>query len=137
MAQGVDGAKVDLSRIPGPDGGASDMVFLEGITQGWYAVTNTRLGLGFAMRYPPDVFKQLWYWQVYRGGRDYPWWSATYNIALEPCATLPVLSHAAASGEALSLGAGETTEVKLLAIAFEGVTQVTSVSPDGKVMSEK
>jgi len=136
MAQGVDGKRVDLSRIPGPDAAVSDMVFLEGITDGWYAVTNTHLGLGFAMRYPADVFKQLWYWQVYRGGRDYPWWSATYNIALEPCATLPMLSHAVARGEALSLEAGETTEIKLSAIAFEGSNPITSVSQDGKVISE-
>ncbi len=137
MAEGVDGAQVDLSRIPGPDAAASDMVFLEGIADGWYAVTNTRLGIGFAMRYPADVYKQLWYWQVYRGGRDYPWWSATYNIALEPCATLPMLSHAVARGEALSLAAGETTEIKLLAIAFEGSRPVTSVSPDGRVITEQ
>ena len=137
LAEGVDGEQVDLSRIPGPDAAASDMVFLEGIADGWYAVTNTRLGIGFAMRYPADVYKQLWYWQVYRGGRDYPWWSATYNIALEPCATLPMLSHAVARGEALSLAAGETTEIKLLAIAFEGSRPVTSVSPDGRVITEQ
>lgn len=80
-----------------------------------------------------DVFKQLWYWQVYRGGRDYPWWSATYNIALEPCATLPVLSHAAARGEALTLGPGESQEIELLAVAFEGPERVSSVSAEGVV----
>ena len=109
------------------------MVFLEGITDGWYAVTNTRLRVGFAMRYPADLFKQLWYWQVYRGGRDYPWWSATYNIALEPCATLPVLSQAAARGEALTLGAGESREFELLAISFEGLERVSGVSAEGVV----
>ena len=109
------------------------MVFLEGIADGWYAVTNTKLGVGFALRYPADVFKQLWYWQVYRGGRDYPWWSATYNIALEPCATLPVLSHAAARGEALALGPGESQEIELMALAFEGSERVTSVSAEGVV----
>jgi hypothetical protein len=132
-ASGSDGGQVDLSRIPGPEATASDMVFLEGITDGWYAVTNTKLGVGFALRYPVDPFKQLWYWQVYRGGRDYPWWSGTYNIALEPCATLPVLSHAAARGEALTLGAGESREIDLVAVAFEGVGTVTNISPQGVV----
>lgn len=136
MAEGANGEHVDLSRIPGPDAAASDMVFLEGITDGWYAVTNARLRMGFALRYPADVFKQLWYWQVYRGGRDYPWWSATYNIALEPCATLPVLSHAAARGEALTLAAGASREIDLMAIAFEGVEQVSGVSRDGEVMGK-
>ena len=109
------------------------MVFLEEITDGWYAVTNTRLRVGFAVRYPADLFKQLWYWQVYRGGRDYPWWSATYNVALEPCATLPVLSHAAARGEALRLAAGESREFELLAVAFEGLERVSGVSAEGLV----
>jgi len=133
LAEGIDGGQIDLSQIPAPEAAASDMVFLEGITDGWYAVTNTRRRIGFALRYPADVLKQLWYWQVYRGGRDYPWWSATYNIALEPCATLPVLSHAAARGEALTLGAGESREIDLMAIAFEGIEQVSGVSPDGEV----
>lgn len=130
-ALGIDGSRIDLSRIPGPDATASDMVFLEGITDGWYAVTNTRVGVGFALRYPADVFRQLWYWQVYRGGRDYPWWSGTYNIALEPCATLPVLSHAAARGEALKLGAGESREIELAAVAYEGRGRVCGVTSEG------
>jgi hypothetical protein len=137
MAEGTDGEQIDLSRIPGPDAAASDMVFLEGITDGWYAVTNTRLGIGFALRYPADVFKQLWYWQVYRGGRDYPWWNATYNIALEPCATLPMLSHAAARGEALSLSPGESTEINLIALALEGSGRISHIDSDGQVVSDE
>src|SRR5262245_38409219 len=68
MANGIQGNQIDLSRLPGPDATASDMVFLEGITDGWYSVTNTGRRVGFALRYPADVFKQLWYWQVYGGG---------------------------------------------------------------------
>jgi hypothetical protein len=122
MADGRDGSPVNLSEIPGPEAAAHDMVFLEGIEDGRYSVTNTALNAGFALRYPADVFKVLWYWQVYRGGRDYPWWSATYNIALEPCATLPVLRRAAERGEALRLAAGESREIELEAIAFEKET---------------
>ena len=135
MAEAAAGDLIDLSRIPGPDAAAADMVFLEGITDGWYAVTNAAKRVGFAMRYPADVFKVLWYWQVYRGGRDYPWWGATYNIALEPCASYPMLMHAAARGEALSLGPGESREIELLAIAYEGLERVGHVSADGQVLS--
>ncbi|SRR6266404_686040 len=136
MAEGANGEQIDLSQIPGPDADASDMVFLEGITDGWYAVRNTSLGVGFAMRYPAYVFKQLWYWQVYRGGRDYPWWSSTYNIALEPCATQPVLSHAVARGEALSLSPGESREIDLMALAFEGPQRISGIDSDGAVTRE-
>ncbi|HXG92253.1 MAG TPA: aldose 1-epimerase [Blastocatellia bacterium] len=135
MAQRCDGGQVDLSRIPSPETAAQDMVFLEGISEGWYAITNQNLRIGFALRYPADLFKQLWYWLVARGGRDYPWWSATYNIALEPCATLPVLARAAERGEALQLKAGESREIELTAIAFEGLERVGGVTAEGIVRS--
>ncbi len=133
QATGRNGEVIDLSRIPGPSAEAQDMVFIEDLADGWYAVTNTNRRVGFALCHPVDVFKVLWYWQVYRGGRDYPWWGATYNIALEPCATLPVLARAARSGEALHLQAGESREVELLAIAFEGLERVSAVSRQGEV----
>lgn len=134
MAEGRDGNPVDLSRIPGPDVAAHDMVFLDRITDGWYAITNTASRVGFALRYPADIFKWLWYWQVYRGGRDYPWWSSTYNIALEPCATLPILERQAARGEALRLAAGKSLELEMLAVAYEGAERVARVTAEGDVI---
>jgi hypothetical protein len=134
IAEGREGGAIDLSRTPDPKIESQDMIFLEGITDGWYAVTNAALGVGFGLRYPADVFKVLWYWQVYRGGRDYPWWSATYNMALEPCVTMPVLRRAAEAGEALNLGPGESREVELLAVAFEGLETVSGLTPEGKVL---
>ena len=134
FAEGRNGGRVDLSRLPGPAVAASDMVFLEGLQDGWFAVTNTSKNVGFAMRFPHDVFKTLWYWQVYRGGRDYPWWNATYNIALEPCVSTPMLERQARAGRALSLGAGESMEVEFWAIAYTGLESVKTVTPDGEVV---
>lgn len=134
FAEGRNGDRLDLSQIPGPQVEAHDMAFLEGIAEGWYAVTNTRTRVGFALRYPADVFRVLWYWQVYRGARDYPFWSATYNIALEPCATLPTLARAAQQGFALRLNPGESREINLIAAAFEGADRVTSVTANGEVV---
>jgi hypothetical protein len=133
MAEGRDGSAIDLSRIPGPQIESQDMIFLEGIEEGWYAVTNAALGVGFGLRYPADLYRVLWYWQVFRGGRDYPWWSATYNMALEPCATLPILRNAAESGKALKLEPGESREVEMMAVAFEGIGEVSGVSAEGVV----
>ena len=110
------------------------MIFLEGITDGWFAVTNEALGVGFGMSYPAEVFKVLWYWRVFRGGTDYPWWSGTWNMALEPCATLPILEQAAKNGTALRLGPGETREVNLVAVSFEGSQEVTGIGPEGQVL---
>jgi len=115
---GGDGSRVDLSITGAPSLACNDMVFLEGITDGWFAVTNPRLKLSFGMRYPANVFKYLWYWQVYRGAMEYPFWGATYNIALEPCATLPVLSDAVKRGESLKLGPGQSLTAELVASVF-------------------
>jgi hypothetical protein len=120
LAEGADGSPVDLSITGASTLAVNDMAFLEGLKEGWYTVTNPRLKLGFGMRYPAQVFKYLWYWQVYRGAMDYPFWGATYNIALEPCATLPVLSEAAKKDQSLKLGPGESLSAELLAVVFEG-----------------
>jgi hypothetical protein len=119
-AVGRDGSMVDLSITGSPGLAVNDMVFLEGISDGWFAVINPRLNLGFGMRYPADIFKYLWYWQVFRGAMDYPFWGATYNIALEPCATLPGLSEAAGKNQSLKLAPGATLTAELQAAVFQG-----------------
>jgi len=129
-----DGRLLDLSLIPGPDAESQEMLFLRGITDGWYAVTNPRRKLGFGVRYPAHIFKVLWYWQILRGGLDYPWWGSTYNIALEPCGTMPVLSRSVAAGENLHLRSGESLNVELLAVAYEGLESVTLISDTGAVL---
>src|SRR5262249_10149025 len=136
LADGRDGSVVDLSLIPGPEVAASDMVFLRDLKEGWFAVTNTQRRVGFAMRYPAAIFKYLWYWQVYRGGRNYPWWGATYNIALEPCASLPTLAGAVERNEALVVGAGQSIEAELMAIAYEGLVSVSGVNGEGEVLGQ-
>jgi hypothetical protein len=132
-AAGINGEIVDLSQIPAPGAAAEDMVFLEGMTDCWYAITNTHRKVGFGLRYPTEVFKVLWYWQVYRGGLGYPWWGGTYNIALEPCATFPILSRAVERGEALRLNPGEKTEIDLLAVAYERLEAINGIDPEGRV----
>ncbi|HKV41517.1 MAG TPA: aldose 1-epimerase [Blastocatellia bacterium] len=127
FAEGRDGRKVDISAIAGPEALSHDMVFLEEAIDGWYAVTNPALNLGFGLSYPAELFKVLWYWQVYRGAYGYPWWGATYNVALEPCATMPVLARAAERGDAISLGPGESRHARLAAVAFEGADTAREV----------
>jgi len=132
-ARGNEARPVDLSHVAGPDAGAHDMVFLEGIKDGWYAITNTTRRVGFGMRYPAEVFKRLWYWQVYRGDDGYPWWRSTYNVALEPCTSLPVLADAVGRGEALTLQSGESREIDLVAVAYEGLDRVNGITAEGEV----
>jgi hypothetical protein len=57
---------------------------------------------------------------------DYPFWGATYNIALEPCATLPGLSEAVSRNESLKLGPGESLSAQMVASVFEGESSFIS-----------
>jgi hypothetical protein len=72
---------------------------------------------------------------VYRGVEGYPWWGSTYNIALEPCVSLPTLHRAVERGEALRLAPGESLDIQLAATAFEGIDRVGAVEGDGHVIS--
>ena len=56
MAETADGRRIDFSRIPGKDDRTLDMAYMTGMSDGWYAVLNEDLGLGWAVSYPVDVF---------------------------------------------------------------------------------
>ena len=131
-----DGGRVDLSRVPPPEAKVYDMSYVADMPAGWYAVTNQRLGLGFAVSYPEQVFRYLWYWQSLGGGSGYPWYGRTYNVGLEPFTsfTNEGLETAIANGTALSLEPGQRVEAHLKAIAFAGTGSVDRVEDDGTVV---
>ena len=96
---------IDLRRVAAVEVDTHDTLFLDGLSEGWYAVTNTRQQVGFGLAWPLEVFPALWFWQVYGGAHGPPWYGRTYNIALEPFssvqATLPVTSSLGVGAEAL------------------------------------
>jgi len=96
---------IDLRYVAGPEANTSDTLRLADLAAGWYALTNTRLQVGFGMAWPLDVFPALWYWQVYGGAYGAPWYGRTYNIALEPFSTVQTtVVDAVADGSAHYLG---------------------------------
>lgn len=134
---GRDGAPIDISRIPPPETRTHDTLFLSDLAAGWYAITNTRRAVGFAMAWPREIFGALWFWQVYGGAFGSPWFGRTYNIALEPWTTPhTTIEEALAAGTARRLGPGERLEVELCAAAYAGLRRVTAVSPAGEVAGE-
>lgn len=130
----VDGNNFDLSKIPPRGAGTAEMCYLTGLTDGWFAVTSGRLKTGFAMRWDKDVFPVVWLWEVFGGGKGYPWHGATYNIALEPWTSWPGgLHNAAANGTVPTLGPGRELKTSLLAVAYDGLERVKRVLPTGEV----
>ena len=130
--------QVDLHDIPPRSDRVQDYMSFTDLTDGWYALTNPVRRVGFAFVFPKETFRYLWYWQVFGGGRGYPWYGRTYNVGLEPFSSLPNGLPMPGAGEPTSmrLVAGERRSVTMKAIAYvppESAAGVQSVSPDGTV----
>ena len=134
FVRGRSGKTIDLSRLPSPEVRSHDLAYLHGMTEGWYAVVNARVGVGFGLRWDPALFPFLWFWQVYRGGMGYPWYGNTYTIALEPVSSFPpTLTEAIKANTQLTLVPGEERYTRLLAVAFAGREEVHGIDPEGRV----
>lgn len=129
-----NGNDFDLSAVPPPNARECEMAYLLGLSDGWYALTNTNRKVGFAMKWDKEIFPVIWLWEVFGGSFGYPWYGRTYNLALEPFTSHPGgMAAAMKKGTVPTIGAGETIETKLSAIAYEGLERVKNVSENGVV----
>ena len=131
----ADGGTRDLRMVPPPNTGTAEWVCLTGFEEGWYGITNQERRVGFGMRWDARLFRYLWFWQVWGGHPGYPWYGRHYNCALEPWTSWPDngLGEAIANGSALTIGAGEAIETRLLAVAYDGRSAIAHISADGDV----
>ncbi len=134
-ASASDGTEIDFREMPPKSDRSLDMAYFAEMPEGWYAVHNKESSVGFAVSFPTDVFKYLWYWRNLGGGWGYPWYGRCYNVGLEPCTSWDNggLKQAIENGSARRLDAGESLTAKIAAGAFLGTGDVSAVSPDGKV----
>ena len=133
-AVGRTGESLDLREVPGIEADTTDTLKLSNLAEGWYAVRNESLGVGFGMSWPLEVFPALWFWQAYGGAYTAPWYGRTYLIALEPFSTAQLtVADAIRDGSARLIRSGETLKASYVAVGFEGTTPVSSIAPDGHV----
>jgi len=133
-AVGKTGTKIDLRKVPGIEADTTDTIRLTDIAEGWYAVRNERLGVGFGMSWPLDVFPALWFWQAYGGAYTAPWYGRSYLIALEPFSTAQsTVVDAMQDGTARVIRPGETLKASYVAAGFEGTAPVSGISPEGRI----
>ena len=102
MALHRDVGMIDLSRIPGPEAGSHDDVFLTDLDAGWAELTNPALGLGFRLDWDPAVFRWVISWQPFGGARAMPLRGA-YALGIEPWTSGGNLEAALADEEAVEL----------------------------------
>jgi hypothetical protein len=131
---GKDGRAVDLSIIPPEHERVTEFGYLCGLKEGWYGLTNEKLGAAFGLAWPERVFPFLWFWQELRGSFGYPWYGRCYVMAVEPVTSIPGcgLIRAIEAGTAPLLAAGGNVEARLAAVFFEP-GEVESIDLEGRV----
>jgi hypothetical protein len=136
-ATSVDGQSVDLRQIPDPKEPRSVLAYLKDFTSGFFAITNPTLGLGVGVRWPLEVFDRAWLWQEVHVGLGHPWFQRAYVVAVEPATTIPGqgATAARAKGEPLvKFAAGQTRDVVIEAVLFEGTQAVETIHEGGEVV---
>lgn len=107
-----DGTSIDLSVVPALDG-SRDFVYVRDLSDGWCALHRRKLGLGFGLAFPRDVFPSVWLFMTFGG------WRGLSTVVLEPCTTVPKdLNDAIRAGTARHLAPGESLECTVRAILF-------------------
>jgi hypothetical protein len=126
---------IDFS-CPDPAGsGHEDLGYVTNLPEGWYAITNQAQQVGFALTWSLDRFPYLWVWRQFNQSGGYPWYGQVYTMALEPWSSYPSagLPTAIENGTAGQIAPGESQAAALRAVAYQGLEQVSQVTPAGEI----
>ncbi|MCL5069720.1 MAG: aldose 1-epimerase [Actinobacteria bacterium] len=134
ITKGRKNEDIDLSMIPSIKANSHDLAYIYGFKEGWYGITNRELKVGFGLRWDKDIFKYIWFWQVYGGAIAYPFYSTTYNIGLEPNSSYPPgIENAIKNKTSLKLEPKEKLKLEMIAVAFESGTGIKKIDENGNV----
>lgn len=110
----------DLSRLPGPDAGVTELLHALDLRAGWCAVTHPAYGLAVRICFDIQLFRTVWLWGVFGG------WRGHHLLLTEPCTGAPGgLAAAVQRGDAAHLAPGATLRTALtvtVATAFDPTT---------------
>jgi galactose mutarotase-like enzyme len=104
----ASGETVDYSVIGPESEKAAELFFVSPLKQGYYKISNPRLGLSFRADFDKELFKCVWYWKVLRGLGGYPWYGATWNIGIEFWTGWPNYAGAKKNGTIAAIGPEQT-----------------------------
>lgn len=121
-------APIDFSVLP-PLDGTRDFLYVRELSAGWCALRRLRLGVGFGLAFPHEVFTSVWLF-VTNGG-----WRGLHTLVLEPCTAYPKdLVEAIRTGQCSHLEPGTSLECEVRAVAFEGTAPVRCIDLEGRVV---
>jgi hypothetical protein len=133
------GVPIDFSRPDAAGTGHEDLGYLVNLPEGWYAITNQELEVGFALSWSLEAFPYLWIWRQFNQSAGYPWYGRVYTVALEPWSSYPSagLVKAIDNGTARVLEPGQSVQASLRAIAYQGAQRVAGVSSSGEISARQ
>ncbi|MCU1494472.1 MAG: hypothetical protein JWO62_2236 [Acidimicrobiaceae bacterium] len=134
------GESLDLSVMPGPDDPRAVLAYLEEFETGFFSITNPRLGLGVALRWPIETFPKAWLWQEVHASTGWPWYRRAYVAAIEPASTIPGQGFESARRKGQSgvrFAANETKEIVIEATLFTSRAAVVGMDEGGSVRFAK
>jgi Domain of unknown function (DUF4432) len=130
------GQELDLSMVPAARAGVAHLAYLSEFHAGFFAVTNPRLKLGVALRWPLTVFPCAWYWVEAGASAGFPWYGDHYTLAVEPATSWPARGMANlkdSGGDALTLAGSKEVQTEVEVTLFHDDRCVSAVGPGGAV----
>ena len=125
---------VDMSKVPGPDEARDILAYFQDFESGWYAITNTEMGLGIGLAWDESVFPYAWFWQELNASPGFPFYKCSYVMAIEPASSIPgqgLIAVMEKTGTHLTLQPGESKTVEMKAVFFESERGVERIDADG------
>ncbi|HEX7560726.1 MAG TPA: DUF4432 family protein [Candidatus Humimicrobiaceae bacterium] len=132
---GKNGEMIDLSKVLDKNAGFADLLYAKGLNENWFSVTNIGKKVGIGYVFDPKVFRYLYLWMVYGGGDNYPWYSNTYSLAVEPWSSYPGLGllECIKNSTALKISPGEVKSAWLKTVVYEKENDVEKIDNTGSV----
>lgn len=112
-ALGLDGRRIDLRDVPGPEEHSHDDIFLTDIAEGRVRVSDPERRLALTLEWERDVFGCLVNWRPL-GGADEPPLTGVHGLGIEPWTSPRNLAEAMLRDEALRIGPRASRSTRLL-----------------------
>jgi len=136
VAVAANGELVNFAQVPGPHEPRSVLAYLDDFESGYYAITNSTLGLGVGVRWPLEVFDKAWLWQEMNAMSGWPWFQQAFVLAIEPASTIPGQGMATAKSKGhrgIEFAARMSKDLFIEVVLFEGAGAVSGIDAGGVV----
>jgi hypothetical protein len=127
---------LDLSRVPAAHQRRDILAYFTDYETGWYALTNTELGVGVGLVWPQEVLPYAWFWQEMNASPGFPFYQNCYVMAIEPATSIPgqgLVTVMHKTGAHRTLAPGESAEMTLQAVFYESTSGVAHIGADAAV----